>query len=73
MAAYSAASLVKKLGIKPDSKVLFINEPATFYKDLDLKDENEKIKTYGKSPDEISKFDYIHYFASSKSDLKKFF
>lgn len=67
MAGYSATPLIKKLGIKPDDKVLFINEPAIFYKDL------------GVLPEELNKvnnkthFDYIHFFTKDKDDLEKFF
>ena len=66
MAGYSKTPLIKKLGIKPDSKILFINEPASIYKEL------------GQLPqvEEVSKkehFDYVHFFTKEKNDLDKFF
>jgi len=66
MAGYSGTPLIKKLGIKPDDKILFVNEPASIYKDLGTLPtvESGKIKTH---------YDYVHYFTREKSDLEKFF
>jgi hypothetical protein len=36
MAGYSGTPLIKKLGIKPDFDVAFVNAPAGFIKQLDL-------------------------------------
>ncbi len=68
MAGYSSTPLVKKLGIKPDSKVLFINEPANFYEALGELPEN--IRNQNKLND---KYDYVHYFAYSKIELESLF
>ena len=78
MVGYSGTPLIKKLGIKPDSKIIFINEPASFYKVLG--ELPTGLKTI-KAPDE--EFDYIHYFiplrssfagqASEKEELGEFF
>lgn len=68
MVGYSKTPLIKKLGIKPDSKVLFINEPAIFYKELGQLPTTVQIS---KSPS--SDFDYVHYFAYSKEELEMFF
>lgn len=68
MTRYSATPLIKKLGIKPGSKIIFINEPASFYKELgELPEEIKSIK----SPAE--EFDYIHYFTREKEELEEFF
>lgn len=65
MAGYSTTPLLKKLGIKPDSKVLFVNEPASIYKELgDIK--SQPIKAGGK-------YDYVHFFTNSRQDLELFF
>ena len=68
MAGYSKNPLIKKLGIKPDSKVLFINEPASFYKEL-----GQLPTTVQISKTQSNDFDYVHYFAYSKDELESFF
>jgi len=68
LAGYSSAPLIKKLGIKPDSKIIFINEPVSLYRELGELPEN--IKT-AKSLDQ--QFDYIHYFTTFRTDLESFF
>lgn len=66
MAGYSETPLVKKLGIKPDSKILFINEPASIYRDLPtLPQIDSKVGTH--------EFDYVHFFTKDKKDLELFF
>lgn len=65
---YSGTPLIKKLGIKPDSRTIFINEPASIYKELG--DLSKKIKPISNSKDS---FDYIHFFTKSKDDLISFF
>ena len=65
MAGYSVTPFLKKLGIKPDDKVLFINEPASIYKELgDIK--SQPVKSGGK-------YDYVHFFTNNKQDLELFF
>lgn len=68
MAGYSETPLIKKLGIKEGSKIIFINEPAIFYKEL------------GEMPSDIKpaqglhgQFDYIHFFTNNRIDLGNFF
>jgi hypothetical protein len=66
MAGYSGTSLAKKLGIKDDFKIRFIDLPAEVKKEL-----NEALATClmpGKGP-----FDFIHIFSESKSALRKHF
>lgn len=66
MSGYSDTPLIKKLGIRPDSKVLFINEPASIYRDLGLLPQDDRnVKSH--------EFDYVHFFTTRKSDLEKFF
>lgn len=68
MVGYSGTPLVKKLGIKPGSKVIFINEPANFYSLLGELPENVK------NQEKIEgKYDYVHYFAYSKEELESLF
>src|SRR5688500_6066691 len=66
MAGYSKTPLIKKLGIKPDAKILFVNEPASFYRELGSLPES--VKTNGQSI-----FDYIHFFTKERRDLEEFF
>ncbi len=66
MGGYSKTPLIKKLGIKPDSKVLFINEPASIYKELGELPKTENIS-------DKSHYDYIHFFTKDKNDLGNFF
>ena len=68
MVGYSKTPLVKKLGIRPDSKILFINEPASFYKELGHLPTTVQIS---KTPD--NEFDYVHYFAFTEEELELFF
>ena len=67
MSGYSATPLIKKLGIRPDSKILFINEPVSIYKELGVlpKNDNRLINH--------PTYDYIHYFTKEKSELEAFF
>ena len=68
MAGYSGTPFIKKLGIKPNSKIIFINEPASFYSELgELLDGIQTIKTLDE------KFDYVHYFTKEREELKNFF
>ncbi len=64
--ANSDTPLIKKLGIKPDAKILFINEPASIYKELGtLPQIDSKVGSH--------EFDYIHFFTKDKNDLELFF
>jgi len=73
MSGYSATPLIKKLGIKPDDKVLFINEPVSIYKDLGTLPQTSTLPPKTKSMIDHTHFDYIHYFAIEKNELEKFF
>lgn len=60
-AGYSGTPLVKKLGIKPGARVLFVNDPPEFKPLLvDL----PSIK-------KGSPADYVHLFVRNRADLKK--
>lgn len=68
MAGYSQTPLIKKLGIKPGARVIFINEPVSIY------------KAFGQVPTGIKTtkkltggFDYIHFFAMDNESLSAFF
>lgn len=60
-AGYSGTPLVKKLGIKPGARVLFVNDPPEF---KPLLVELPAIKKGSPS-------DYVHLFVRSQADLKK--
>ena len=61
-AGYSGTPLLKKLGIKPEMKVLIINKPDDYYKLLEA-DINDQLCTINEIPD------FIHLFVKS---LKEF-
>ncbi len=65
MAGYSGMPLVKKLGIKPGARIIFINEPDSFREQL-----GEPIVTEEKLEGE---FDYVHFFVTDKKELRGFF
>jgi hypothetical protein len=75
MSGYSQTPLIKKLGIKPDSKVLFINEPASIYKELGTLPKIEE------SMIDHTFYDYVHFFTplhqvyegQAEDELKSFF
>ena len=64
MAGYSGTSLVKKLGIKENSQIAFVNAPADFVNELDLP-KGVKINARASKP-----LDFIQLFASSKRVLE---
>src|SRR2546421_328613 len=66
MAGYSGTPLLKKLGIKEESKVKLINAPEN-YMDLIEVDINKQLVN------KIQEADFIHLFVSSKAELKKEF
>jgi len=66
MSGYSGTPLIKKLGIKEESKVALINAPEN-YMDLLESDINKQLVK------EISKANLAHLFVSSKAELKKEF
>lgn len=68
MAGYSGTPLIKKLGIKENSRVIFINEPANLFSNLS--DLPKGVKTEQRLTGE---YDYIHYFAFTRAELATFF
>ena len=68
MAGYSGTPLVKKLGIKPDFDVAFVNAPANFAKQLDLPP-GVNIKSLLKSKD----LDLVVVFVTSQKALTSAF
>ncbi len=68
MAGYSGTPLVRKLGIREDSRIIFVNEPENFRSELgDLPD---GVRTEEQLEGE---FDYIHFFTREKSALERDF
>ena len=64
MAGYSGTSLVKKLGIKENSQIAFVNAPADFVNELDLP-KGVKINARASKP-----LDFIQLFSRSKHELE---
>jgi len=65
MAGYSGTPLVKKLGIKPDFEVAFINAPKNFVNQLDLP-AGVKVKSGSRNQD----LDFILLFVKSRTVLQ---
>jgi hypothetical protein len=63
-AGYSETALIKKLGIKPEMKVLVIHEPKEYLKLLQADISSQYVYS-GKIPD------FIHFFASNKTVFEK--
>lgn len=68
MAGYAGTPLIKKLGIKKNFRVIFINEPASLFSELGTLPKGVKSE-----PKLAGEYDYIHYFAFSKAELEAFF
>lgn len=66
MSGYSGTPLIKKLGIKEESKVVLINAPENYMEFLESDINKQLVK-------EISKADLVHLFVASKAELKKEF
>jgi hypothetical protein len=68
MAGYSGTPLLKKLGIKPEMKVMLIRQPDDYYELLDL-NISEQLCRKGQTPD------FIHLFAKNnrvfENEMKK--
>src|ERR1051326_4086588 len=64
MAGYSGTPLVKKLGIKSDALVSFVNAPENFVKQLELPP-TVKVKSISNSQD----LDFIQIFVKSQTAL----
>jgi hypothetical protein len=67
MAGYSGTPLVKKIGIKPNHKLLFRNAPATFAKDLG------KLPEGTSEPKGKAQLNVAVLFTKSRADLEKEF
>jgi hypothetical protein len=65
---YSKKSLVEKLGIKPGFRMFIIHEPTTYWKELGKLPEGSVV-----SKRLSSQFNFIHYFSTEQSELKKVF
>src|SRR5436190_14678593 len=68
MAGYSGTPLVKKLGIKPDFAVAFINAPTNFVNQLELAP-GVKVKSISTN----TNFDFILLFVKSQTALTRAF
>jgi hypothetical protein len=62
-AGYSGTALIKKLGIKPEMKVLLINKPDDYYKLLEVDITDQTCKE-NESPD------FIHLFVKSEKEFE---
>ena len=62
-AGYSGTSLIKKLGIKPEMKILLINKPDNYYKLLEVDITDQSCKK-----NEIP--DLIHLFVKSAKEFE---
>src|SRR6187551_1615377 len=62
-AGYSGTSLIKKLGIKPEMKVLIINKPDDYYKLLEVDITDQSYKS-NEMPD------FIHLFVRSMKEFE---
>lgn len=63
MAGYSGTPLLKKLGIKPEMKVMLVNEPANYY---DLLEVNIDAQLSGKNESP----DLVHLFVKNIKDFE---
>lgn len=61
-AGYSGTPLMKKLGIKPEMKVLFINKPSDYYKLLETDISDQSI---GKNETP----DFVHLFVKNEKEF----
>ena len=68
MAGYSETPLLKKLGIKPEMKVILIQQPDNYFKLLEL-NISEQICKKGETPDLIHLF--VKNNASFENEMKK--
>jgi len=68
MAGYSGTPLIKKLGIKPDDAVVFVNAPPNFISKLELP-ATVQVKSLSKSKD----LDFIHVFVKNQTALTSTF
>jgi len=62
-AGYSGTALIKKLGIKPEMKVLIINKPDDYYKLLEVDITDQSCK-------KNETLDFIHLFVKSVKEFE---
>jgi hypothetical protein len=62
---YSGTTLIKKLGIKPEMKVLLVNTPPDYFKLLEADISKQVIKS--------GNADFVHVFAITRKELDKEF
>jgi len=67
MVGYSGTPLVKKLGIKPGSNIVFVNAPSDYAKELDLPPDVFANSRSGKP------LDFAQLFVKSENELTKQF
>jgi hypothetical protein len=68
MAGYSKRTLAEKLGIKDNTKVIFINPPNTYIQEI-AKEVSRTVEKKKMEPD----LDFIHFFTKSKGELESNF
>ena len=68
MTGYSGTPLLKKLGIKPDMKIMLINQPKDYFKLLEA-DIRDQIITKNQTPDLVHLF--VENNKSFESEMKK--
>lgn len=69
MEGYSGTPLIRKLGIKPEDTVMFVNEPDHYLEILGALPEHVK-RLEMKQPGPVN---FIHLFAKNEADLHNFF
>lgn len=78
MAGYSNTPLIQKLGLKVNSRALFINEPASFKKDLgpnldDIKPLSTRDFNEKDMQELYMNLDYVHLFSKNRDEVGEFF
>jgi hypothetical protein len=68
MAGYSGTPLPKKLGIKPESRLAFVNAPGEFNQTLGELPERVELKKSARGP-----LDVIVFFTTSAAELRRRF
>ncbi|MBK5271930.1 MAG: hypothetical protein JJE22_13035 [Bacteroidia bacterium] len=63
-AGYSGTALIKKLGIKPETKVLLLNQPDNYFELLET-DISDQLCKKNETPD------LIHVFVKTNKELEK--
>jgi hypothetical protein len=66
MPGYSLTPLIKKLGIKPTSKILLLNAPDPYFEWLEADISAQVVKSGGKA-------DIVHVFVKTRKELEQSF